>query len=265
MAVAYKDFMRTVEETAGIPRDRAEQAVRATLQTLGERLSLGEAEDIAQQLPEEIRQPLLDGSHPQGFDLEEFLHRVARRGGVEDDKAVAHARAVFAALGRAVDETEIDDMAAQLPDDFSVLLSATRPPRPRPHPERVPTLEEFLDAVAQRMGGDRDRARRATESVLETLAERISGGEADDLAAFLPEELHRPIEVGKGLSRGMARPLSLDDFLQRIANREGVEVQAAREDARAVFGVLREYLSEKELADLFAEVPDTYSVIIGAP
>jgi uncharacterized protein (DUF2267 family) len=36
---------------AGIPRDRARVLIRATLETLGERLTRGETDDVASQLP----------------------------------------------------------------------------------------------------------------------------------------------------------------------------------------------------------------------
>jgi uncharacterized protein (DUF2267 family) len=43
-------------------------------------------------------------------------------------------------------------------------------------------LEQFLQWVADRRGFDTETARRAAEAVLETLGERIAGGEMDDLA-----------------------------------------------------------------------------------
>ncbi|MBV9453912.1 MAG: DUF2267 domain-containing protein, partial [Rubrobacter sp.] len=55
--------------------------------------------------------------------------------------------------------------------------------------------EEFLEKVQDRIGpADPTEARRAVNAALSTLSERISGGEAKDLAAQLPEELKEPIQ-----------------------------------------------------------------------
>src|SRR3954463_9475817 len=95
------------------------------------------------------------------------------------------------------------------------------------------TADEFVDRVGRRAGLDRDAARRAAEAVLEALADRITGGQVDDLAAQLPEGLHPPLhpprggpppplQRGKEQSNAAARPLSLDEFVGGIAEREGV-------------------------------------------
>jgi uncharacterized protein (DUF2267 family) len=101
--------------------------------------------------------------------------------------------------------------------------------------------------------------------VLETLAERIAGGEVDDLIASLPPELHPPLRKGNELSNGAARRLSLDEFLRRVAEREGVAPPLAREHARAVFATLREALPDKEFFDVTAQLPDAYAAVTARP
>jgi uncharacterized protein (DUF2267 family) len=49
----------------------------------------------------------------------------------------------------------------------------------------------FIDKVAERTGVPEDTARLLTEGTLATLAARISGGEAEDLAERVPDQ-HRP-------------------------------------------------------------------------
>ncbi len=71
--------------------------------------------------------------------------------------------------------------------------------------------------MAERAGVDIGEARRATEAVLETLAARIGGGEADDLRTRLPVALHAPLERGKNLSGGKATRMKLDAFVRRVA------------------------------------------------
>jgi uncharacterized protein (DUF2267 family) len=94
--------------------------------------------------------------------------------------------------------------------------------------------------------------------VLETLGERVSGGEVDDLAALLAPELRPPLERGKARSGGKATRMSLDEFLRAIAEREGVDLEQAQDHARAVLAMLREAITEKEFHDLTSELPDAY-------
>ena len=94
--------------------------------------------------------------------------------------------------------------------------------------------------------------------MLETLAERIAGGETDDLAEQLPEELRPSLQRGRQRSGGKAQRMSLDEFIARVAEREGVTWEQALEHARAVFATLRETLSDKEFSDLLSELPRGY-------
>src|SRR3954451_16526746 len=119
MALDYDAFLDTVAEAARIGRDEAERATRATLRTLGERITRGEADDLAAQLPPEAA-PYLEATQAEAerFGLDEFLRRGAGRGGVEPESAERLASAVYLALGRALTREEIDDMVAQLPRDI---------------------------------------------------------------------------------------------------------------------------------------------------
>ncbi|HWF33941.1 MAG TPA: DUF2267 domain-containing protein, partial [Solirubrobacteraceae bacterium] len=111
-------FLEIIEENAGLTPPEAERAARATLSTLGERITRGEADDIAAFLPRELREALTSAPEPaEPFGLDEFLRRVAEREGVDEETALSHARAVFVALGQAVAGGELRDMAAQLPKD----------------------------------------------------------------------------------------------------------------------------------------------------
>jgi uncharacterized protein (DUF2267 family) len=254
----YERFITTIQQKAGISWDEAERAARATLLTLGERLSSGQARDIANDLPDELgawlRQP---GGDSQGFGVIEFVRRVADREDVDTDTAERHARAAFIALARLVRGDEIEDLAAELPKEYATLLGdAMQRSRDPAAPEALP-LEELLDRVEGRAGLDRAGARRAVEAVLETLAERIAEGEADDVAKWLPEELRPALERGKARSP-KAQRMSLDEFIRRVAEREGIAPEVALDHARAVFATLREALPAKELSDVLAELPRGY-------
>jgi uncharacterized protein (DUF2267 family) len=246
----HEPFVAIVARVAGVGREAAEHATRATLQTLAERLSPEEARDLVEQLPPELGPWLFTEGAAERFDVDEFLRRVAKRGEVDTATAERHARAVFTALGRALDDDEFADMVAQLPKDFAFLL---------PRGPAVEPVEVFLDRVADRAGLDVQGARRATDAVLETLAEWIAAGEVDDLISRLPVPLHAALKRGR--ARGPeARPMSLEQFLGRVAEREGVTPEHAAVHARAVFTTLREAVGE-EFYDVTVQLPPAYGVL----
>jgi uncharacterized protein (DUF2267 family) len=252
--VDYERFMAIVQEAAGVGRGDAEAAAHAVLQTLAERLSAGEARDLGQQLPDELGPWLGTDTAAEPFDADEFVRRVAKREEVDRKTAERHARAVLLALSRSVPPDELDDMIAELPKSFAPLLPRGELIEPLP-------AEEFLRLVAERAGLDGEQALRAADAVLETLAERISGGEVEDLSEQLPPELHEPLRRGDALSNGAARPMSLTEFERRVAEREGVTPAEAHEHARAVLATLREAVSEKEWLDMTAQLPEEYAAV----
>jgi uncharacterized protein (DUF2267 family) len=247
----YETFIRTVEHSAEIGWDDAERATRATLETLAERISQGEAKDLAEQLPPEVAPYLATTTDAERFDLDEFLARIARRAEVDRPTAYRYARAVFDAVSRAVKGDEFDDLVAELPKQYAALL-------PRGPAIEVPSYELFLRNVMDRTGLDEEGARRATEAVLQTLAERIAGGEVDDLIGRLPPELHEPLRRGREKSGEKAQPMSLDDFLERVAEYDGVSTLDARDHARAVLLTLREAVGDDEFFDVAVQLPDAY-------
>jgi uncharacterized protein (DUF2267 family) len=255
----YERFITTIEQYAGISWNDAERAARATLLTLGERISHGQARQLAEDVPLQIRTWLLeDGENAEDFDIGEFVRRVAEREAVDPETAEEHARAVFVALARLVRGEEITRLAAQLPTDYKRLLWDAAKRRRDPGAPEVVTVEVFAKRVARRSALDISEANRASEAVLETLAERIAGGEADDIAEELPEGLRPPLERGKARTRGKAQKMSLDEFVARVAEREGVSYEQALDHARAVFATLRETLTDKEFSDLLSELPRGY-------
>jgi uncharacterized protein (DUF2267 family) len=258
----YEQFITTIQHKARVSWDEAELAARSTLETLAEWLSAGEARDIARQLPGDLGKWLASSDGAQPFHADEFLRRVAEREGIDLETAESHARAVFIALGRVVSHQELEDMAAELPTDFLPLIAPAEAEADRLDPDEVVPAEEFVSRVADRSGLDEDHARRATEAVLEALAERIAGGEVDDLVAQLPADLRPALERGNERTGGKAQRMSLDEFAERVAELEGVSTDDAREHAQAVLKTLREAISEKEFDDLFAELPDEFRSLL---
>jgi uncharacterized protein (DUF2267 family) len=261
------DILSRVEHECGLTREEAERAVSATLLTLGDRLSSGESRDLAAQLQPELGAILESDTPAHAFDAEEFVRRVAEREGVNPATAERHVRAVFAALARAVTPDEWADMISELPKDYRRRLLVGVEPAPAEERGGPPpmSLDDFLEHVSRRAALDREAARRATDAVLEALAERISGGEVDDIAEQLPPELRPALERGNERSKGAARPMGLKEFVLLIAELEGVTPEVAGEHARAVMSTLREAVSEKELRDMQSQLPDEYQVLFASP
>jgi uncharacterized protein (DUF2267 family) len=124
-AVKYDEFISKVAREADISREAAQDLTAATLRTLAERITRGEAEDLAAQLPSELQGYLTKPQEPaERFDLEEFIRRVSERTGRDPDEVLVHMGAVFATLREAVTSGELEDIRAQLPEDLRGLIGA---------------------------------------------------------------------------------------------------------------------------------------------
>jgi uncharacterized protein (DUF2267 family) len=117
-------FAAQVAEAAGIDADTAERAIRATLVTVGERISEGEAADLARHLPDSLAALIRQPGDAQGFDADEFFRRVAEREGTDPATAERHARAVVAQLALRAGRKELHDMLSQLPRELRDRLLA---------------------------------------------------------------------------------------------------------------------------------------------
>jgi uncharacterized protein (DUF2267 family) len=58
--------------------------------------------------------------------------------------------------------------------------------------------------------------------------------------------------------------MSLDAFVQRVAEREGVDMARATDDARAVLTTLREAVGDDEFFDVVSELPRDYFSTLAA-
>jgi uncharacterized protein (DUF2267 family) len=255
----YQKFVGIVQREAGrVSREVAELATQATFQTLAERLSRGQARDLVEQLPGSGPWLFPDGdSEPLRYD--EFLLRVAKREGVDEATAERHARAVFAALGRAIDPDELADLIADLPQDFAPLVAEAQG-----RIDQRTSADELVRRVAERGHLHVDQAERAVEAVLETLAERLAPGEVDDLIARLDRDFHPVLERGKNAQTTATRRMDRMEFLQRVADRAGISPEEAFDQARAVFTTLRDALPGGEFWDIAAELPAEYAALWSA-
>lgn len=125
----FHDFLGHVQHRAQMHSiEEALRASRATLETLGERLTGNEPHDLGAQLPRELAEYLNEPASGLGerFDSDEFLRRVSEREGIDLPVAIYHARVVLEVLKEAVSPGEMDDVRGQLPADFQRLFDGSK-------------------------------------------------------------------------------------------------------------------------------------------
>ncbi len=125
----YEAFIELVQDRGGL-RDRAlaEDVTRATLETLGERLSAADAVGIAAQLPEDLGACLVRRASPEttpsDFGVEDFYRTVAERhaSGLSPQDAREPVRAVFTTPREAISEGGYAALLASLPQGYGDLF-----------------------------------------------------------------------------------------------------------------------------------------------
>ncbi|MCW3820408.1 DUF2267 domain-containing protein [Micromonospora sp. DR5-3] len=117
----YQDFINAVATRAKVPTDQAETLTGATLATLADRISAGQAEDLAYQLPDALADHLrtpLGRERATSFGLDEFVRRVGDSPNVDRALAGAGVSAVLTTLREAVTRDEFEKAVAQLSKEF---------------------------------------------------------------------------------------------------------------------------------------------------
>lgn len=116
--------------------------------------------------------------------------------------------------------------------------------------------DRFIGLVQNRARlASRGEAEVVTRAVLETLAERLAGNEADNAAAQLPQGL---ADYMRHDYAGTGTPYSLNEFFKVISLREGKEIPQAVYHTRVVMEVLREAISDGEIKDIKAQLPPEF-------
>jgi uncharacterized protein (DUF2267 family) len=92
----------------------------------------------------------------------------------------------------------------------------------------------------------------------------IAHGEVEDLVALLPVELHPPLLRGDLATGGKAEQMELIEFIERVDDRTGVDLETGEDYARAVLGTLRETIGDDEFADIARELPREYLEVLAA-
>lgn len=138
----YEEFTGQVQARAALgSRQAAEAALRATMETVAERVPDGLADHLAAQLPHEAAEPLHravavhEGSPHQRaearvrgepFDLPVFAGRVAWRAEISEEDALLRAAAVLDVLDAAVAPELMRKLESALPPDIRDVLPSGR-------------------------------------------------------------------------------------------------------------------------------------------
>ncbi|MFN6535768.1 MAG: DUF2267 domain-containing protein [Nostoc sp. EkiNYC01] len=116
--------------------------------------------------------------------------------------------------------------------------------------------DEFITHVQSLAQSDsREEAERATRATLETLKERITGDEAQELAANLPQQLGDCLRGREGDSR---RSFNLQEFIARASQKENIEPTITAIHVRAVFAVLQNAIKPEIFAAFHAHLSHDY-------
>jgi uncharacterized protein (DUF2267 family) len=118
----------------------------------------------------------------------------------------------------------------------------------------------FVKRVAELSGVDKEIAGRVVRATLLNLGTRIDPGEADDLAAQLPEA------IGVCLRhKWKAQRFPPSEFMRRVACVVPLSNEQGTQAVHAVFTVLREAVSEGELKDVLHQLGGDYATLVGTP
>jgi uncharacterized protein (DUF2267 family) len=132
----YEEFIAHVAQDADLSEKDAAALAGATLATFAERITGGEAQKLAAQLPAPLNTALISAhQHAEAFSVQEFVGRTAERAGTDSDVAEVALRAVLGSLRDAVTPGELDDALSQLPAAFHRLVrpSPSTPSWPMNH------------------------------------------------------------------------------------------------------------------------------------
>lgn len=126
------EWLKELTDELGVDRDTAYKVLRGYLQTVRDCLDVGEASDLAAQLPVVLRGVYYTGWDPSdaplSLDRDEFLSALRERAGLreQDPDPDAAASAVTAVLQHKITAGELTDVYAQLRDDVRKVVAPER-------------------------------------------------------------------------------------------------------------------------------------------
>lgn len=119
------EFLARVRERGEFhSQDEAQKITEDVLGVLARRISPGEVDDLASQLPRPLGQSLTEAKREraENFGIEEFYHRVAERTGARPRTAQWDASAVLTTVADVISGGELNQVISQLPSSYAALF-----------------------------------------------------------------------------------------------------------------------------------------------
>lgn len=217
-------FIQIVQEHGAFDSEQqARETVETVLEAFSESISRGTAEDVAEQLPEEYADHMLvdETEDAEPVEYTDFLNRISETTDVDREAAVFRAAAVLAGLARALDEFEFSNIEEQLPAEYEAVFNT----------DAATTEVDLSEVVAAETDLDEDAAESATAATLDVLADRLTWGEAEDLAVYVGEAEGERLLAGESRE---AADFASDEFVSRVADNEDVAEAEAHTHVNAV-------------------------------
>lgn len=251
------EFVTYAQRAADLDsEDHAERVTEATLQEFGRNVSPGQADDLAERLPERYGDVLTDVQRQEADPepVEEFLETVADEadldGGSDLDADVRpRVRGVMGAVAEYGGADELSDAADQLPPEYGDVVE----------PADVPVEETFVDAVASGSDLVEDEARAAAGATLPQLGRRLSQGQAEEMAGYLSGDADEWLLEEHSTD---AERVSPDEFVERVAVEADVSEDRAEEYVAEVTDVLANAVPDSEVGDAIDQLPDEYGELL---
>jgi uncharacterized protein (DUF2267 family) len=263
------DLFRQVEQEVTLPGHvTGEDAVSAVMCVLTQRISGGEARDVAESLPGRARRllqrcPRHHLERPDVFGLAGFIERVGRHLKVSNGEAEAVTRAVFAVARQWLPPKEVADIASQLPSDLRALwaspadlplITVPPPDADRRTPPNELAMKVLADVHRSGVVPPGKTEQDVISAVLCVLSQRLSGGEARHLLVTLPPAL-QPLVQKCALHPERGEKFGLGEFLERVAQHLGIKPEEADSLVRTVFTAVAAAIKPKEVRDIASQLP----------
>ncbi|NMH99297.1 DUF2267 domain-containing protein [Pseudonocardia acidicola] len=178
------------------------------------------------------------------MDYDRFLSIVAREAGVDHDTAERATRDVVVALAHRAHEGPLAEVTRHAPEPMRPWFSPK-------HPRETFDAEELVRRVAEKENLDIAQAARRVRAVFYALSRAIPADVLDPLVAELPKDFDPLL----GPARRPAPPWPIEEFLSRVADRAGIDLEAAARATEATLEILAERIAGGEVRDLSRELP----------
>jgi len=121
------------------------------------------------------------------------------------------------------------------------------------------TMRDFVEQVRQAAGmSSYEEASALSRVTLRTLAEAVTGGQIDELAPGLPDDLRTEL-AGRS---GQARSMDKNGFLDRVSGSvQTTDLEQVEQQVRAVLRTVRAWAPQGEAPDTARQLPKSLAAL----